>query len=58
MVHTFFIIKIFQNLSNFFKNQNLKMDAKKAYPGMLLGSCVDYKPSENTYTYLGNIYAS
>lgn len=33
-------------------------EQQKAYPGMLLGSCVDFKPSQNTYSYLGNIYAS
>ena len=30
----------------------------KAYPGMLLGKCTEMKASNNTYAYLGNIFAN
>ena len=36
-------------------NTNLK----KVFPGLKLGSLVDYKPSDkNTYVYFGSIYSS
>ena len=32
--------------------------SKKVFPGMLLGSCMDFQPSEGTYAYLGKIYSN
>ena len=31
---------------------------KPAFPGKLLGSCIDFQASDGTYVYLGKIYAN
>ena len=36
----------------------MENQTRKAYPGMLLGSCAEVKAAEGTYTYLGKVYAS
>ena len=35
-----------------------QQSTKKAFPGMCLGSCIDFKPSDGTYVYMGKIYSS
>ena len=36
----------------------MSLSNKKAYPGMCLGSCIDFKSAEGTYVYQGKIYSN
>ena len=36
----------------------MSLSNKKAFPGMCLGSCIDFKSAEGTYVYHGKIYSN